>query len=170
MRPSPLIASLLGAAMLAACAPANTPGSEPASAAIAEDASAPTAIEGTLTVQDGEVFVPPGERDVTAGFGIFSAGDRYLTLIGASAGFAQAIELHTHEMGEDGRMAMRQVSGFEIPAGGAHTLRRGGDHLMLFGIDREALQPGAELPVTFTVRFADGTTEDIVLSLTVKEL
>ena len=93
-----------------------------------------------------------------------------MTLVAARADFAEAIEFHTHEMGEDGRMAMRQVDGFLVPANGEHVLQRGGDHLMLFGVDRSALVPGAELSVTITVRLPDESTEEIILPLTVKDL
>lgn len=153
----------LAALTLAACTPApDASGGSPVAAG--QQAAA------VLTLANGEVFVPPGERNVTAAFGTFSAGDRDVTLVAARADFAEAIEFHTHEMGEDGRMAMRQVDGFLVPANGEHVLQRGGDHLMLFGVDRSALVPGAELSVTITVRLPDESTEEVILPLTVKDL
>ncbi|MFN4023732.1 MAG: copper chaperone PCu(A)C [Hyphomonas sp.] len=153
----------LAALTLSAC----TPASDPAGNAPAE-AGQPAAV--ILALSNGEVFIPPGERNVTAAFGTFTAGDQQVLLVAAKADFAEAIEFHTHEMGEDGRMAMRQVDGFLVPARGEHVLKRGGDHLMLFGVDRAALVPGAELSVTITVRLPDETTEEVVLPLTVKDL
>lgn len=156
-----LIAGLT-ALTLSACTPA------PDAAGDAPAAGQPAA--ALLSLSNGEVFIPPGERNVTAAFGTFMAGDQEVLLVAARADFAEAIEFHTHDMGEDGRMAMRQVDGFLVPANGEHVLQRGGDHLMLFGVDRSVLEPGAELSVTITVRLPDETTEDVVLPLTVRDL
>lgn len=127
-------------------------------------------VDGTLALFEGAVFVPPGDRDVTAAFGTFAAGDRAVKILSAKADFAQAVELHTHQAGEDGKMAMRQVESFDVPANGQHTLKRGGDHMMLFGVDRAALEVGRELSVTVTVQFEDGSMEEVTLPLTVQDL
>lgn len=163
MRLATFLTTGIASLMLAACAPAADPAGE-APAGMDHPSAA------VLTLSNGEVFVPPGERNVTAAFGTFSAGAREVVLVAARADFAEAVEFHTHEMSEDGRMAMRQVEGFVVPANGEHVLKRGGDHLMLFGVDRTALEPGAELSLTITVRLSDETTEEVVLPLTVKDL
>ena len=150
---------------LAACSQAEAP----AASGAAQEADAGI-LSGSISILDGVVYIPPGDRDVTAAFGTLAAGERAVSVVGAEADFAEAVEMHTHAMGEDGRMAMRQVESFDIPANGAHELRRGGDHLMLFGVDRASLVAGETVEVTFRGEFEDGTTEDIVLTLTVSEL
>ena len=159
-------ASLTALALtLAACSPAEAP--PPAGAADVADAAL---LAGPLSILDGVVYIPAGDRDVTAGFGTLAAGERAVSLTGGSAGFAEAVEFHTHSMDADGRMAMRQVESYDIPAYGAHELRRGGDHMMFFGVDRSALVAGETVDVTVRGEYEDGTSEEFVLTLTVSEL
>ncbi|MFN7054309.1 copper chaperone PCu(A)C [Hyphomonas sp.] len=152
------------ALMLGACSPASAPaGDEPA-------ASERGLMIGSLVILDGVVFIPAEGRDVTAGFGTFAANDRAVTIVEAEAPFAQAVELHTHAMDEEGRMAMRKVENFTVPANGVHELRRGGDHLMFFGIDRSQLVEGELVPVMVRAEFEDGTNEVVLLNLKVSQL
>ena len=68
-------------------------------------------------------------------------------LIGAETAVARRVELHTH-VETDGVMQMREIEGgIPIPAGGAHVLERGGDHVMLMGLT-EALEQGRMVDVT----------------------
>lgn len=56
-------------------------------------------------------------------------------LIDARSDAAKRVELHTHKENADGVMQMIHVEeGFALPAGGAHALKRGGDHVMLMGL------------------------------------
>ncbi|WP_291050577.1 copper chaperone PCu(A)C [Hyphomonas sp.] len=188
MRVSLITAASLSALLLAACAPANEqPAGDAAVATVEAEAvhddhagmhgddmgSAADApvdrgiIAGTLALVEGSLLMPPAGRDVTAGFGTFAAGARPVTIIAAEAPFAQAVELHTHEMSADGKMAMRKVDAFTVPANGDHSLTRGGDHLMFFGVQPDSLTPGTAVTVTVRVQFEDGTTEDVDVPLTV---
>lgn len=91
-----------------------------------------------------------------------AADDR---LIGASAGIARVVELHTHVEAADGVMQMREVEdGFAIPAGGAHTLARGGDHVMLMGLTAP-MEDGATVPVTLIFEQAGEIAVDIPVDL-----
>lgn len=188
MRVSLITAASFSALLLAACAPANEqPASDAPVAPVEAEAihddhagmhgddmgsEADVAVDrgiiaGTLAFVEGSVLVPPAGRDVTAGFGTFSAGARPVTIIGAEAPFAQAVELHTHQMSADGKMAMRKVDSFTVAANGDHSLTRGGDHLMFFGVQPDMLTPGNAVTVTIRVQFEDGTTEDVEVPLTV---
>lgn len=175
-------ALLLAACAPAAEAPAGDVSAEPAAEALSEDhaglhggemgAEADAMVDrgviaGSLALLEGSVLVPPAGRDVTAGFGIFAAGERAVTIIGADAPFAQAVELHTHEMSDDGKMAMRKVEAFAVPANGDHALVRGGDHMMFFGVQPDSLAPGSAVSVTVRIQFEDGTTEAVELPFTV---
>jgi periplasmic copper chaperone A len=59
---------------------------------------------------------------------------------------AQRGELHTMKH-ENGMMMMREVPGFGLPAGQTMTLKPGGDHLMLIGIQKP-LEAGQKIPAT----------------------
>lgn len=136
-------------------------------AAVADETIDRGVIAGSLALLEGSILVPPAGRDVTAGFGTFAAGERSITITAIQAPFAGAVEMHTHEMSDDGKMAMRKVENFSVPANGDHSLVRGGDHLMFFGVEPGSLEPGAALTATATIQFEDGTTEDVPVSLTV---
>ncbi len=180
MRVSLVIAAGLSATLLAACAPASeTKPAAPAAeaehhdhdghdhAAGADEAVDRGVIAGTLAFLEGNVLVPPAGRDVTAGFGTFSAGERPITIIAVEAPFAQTVEMHTSETSEDGMMSMRKVDSIAIPANGDHSLGRGGDHLMFFGVQPDSLQADTTATLTVRVQLEDGTTEDIEVPLSV---
>lgn len=89
-----------------------------------------------------------------------AADDR---LIAATSDVAKRVELHTHKDMGDGVMKMMEVEeGFAIPAGGMHALQRGGDHIMLMGLNR-TLEHGDI--VTVTLDFETGA--DLVIEVPV---
>ncbi|NBC20172.1 MAG: copper chaperone PCu(A)C [Alphaproteobacteria bacterium] len=87
-------------------------------------------------IEAGNAFImePPGGRDLTMGGVDLSATGGDFRLVGARSTIAERIEIHTMEM-TDGKMRMRKVEDIQIPAGETVQLERGGDHLMMFGID-----------------------------------
>lgn len=66
---------------------------------------------------------------------IMNTGTSDDRLIDAKSSAAKKVELHTHiDMG-DGVMKMTHVpEGFSLPAGEAHMIQRGGDHVMFMGL------------------------------------
>lgn len=134
----------LSLATLTACSPASEP-------ALTEPAD--------YAVVDGWVRNPPGGRDVTAGFITVTAGAPGGQLVAAETTEADHVEIHTMVM-EGDVMRMRRIDAIDIPAGGAASLAPGGDHLMIFGVNAEALADG-EMALTLT--FADGETLPITL-------
>lgn len=81
-------------------------------------------------------------------FSVENQGDTADTLIDVRTDVSKVAELHTHIAGDDGVMKMRKVeSGFEVPAQGTHLLQRGGDHVMLMGLNRP-LDTGMTFPLT----------------------
>ena len=88
----------------------------------------------------------PGAR-VAAGYMTIrnkaASADR---LVGASSPAAARIE--THVTVRDGDiMRMREVQGYDIPAGGGFELKPGGAHLMFVGI-KQPFKEGERIPVT----------------------
>ncbi|WP_063784143.1 copper chaperone PCu(A)C [Streptomyces sp. SBT349] len=78
-----------------------------------------------------DAFIPePATADLAAGFlTVENAGDADDTLTSVTSDLAGTIEMH-----ETVDNTMRQVDSFTVPAGGALTLARGGNHLMLMDL------------------------------------
>ena len=72
-----------------------------------------------------------------------ASGDKLLSVSTPAAGRA---EIHTHQH-VDGVMKMRRLESIDIPAGMAHVLAPGGDHIMLFDLKKPLMQ-GENLPLT----------------------
>ena len=66
-------------------------------------------------------------------------------LVGASSPVAARVETHVH-IHEGGVMKMREVPGYDIPAGGVFELKPGGAHLMFMDI-RRPFREGEKVPV-----------------------
>jgi periplasmic copper chaperone A len=86
-------------------------------------------------------------------------------LIAAQSDVAKKTELHTHKQDANGVMQMMHVEeGFAVPAGGMHMLARGGDHVMLMGLN-QSLAHGDVVSVTLTFEQAGDVTVDIPVDL-----
>jgi len=86
-------------------------------------------------------------------------------LIGARTGVAARAELHTHLEDSNGVMKMMHVEeGFEVPAGEMRLLKRGGDHIMLMGLNRP-LAHGDVISVTLTFEQAGDVSIDVPVDL-----
>ncbi|MCB9982766.1 MAG: copper chaperone PCu(A)C [Rhodospirillales bacterium] len=87
--------------------------------------------------EDGAVFVElrnDGEQDVK--------------ITAAAADVSEVVELHTHIIDGDVVM-MRQVDGYDIPAGESIVLEPMGHHIMLMGL-KAPLVEGESFPVSIT--------------------
>lgn len=131
---------------LAACNDPVTPANDSGAANTAmqdraPDPAAQPADAAEFTITGAWVRNPPPGRDVTAGFLTLAAEGAPARLVDARSNAAARLEIHTMAM-EDDVMRMRRVEGFDIPEGGAITLAPGGDHLMMFEIDRDVLAAG----------------------------
>ena len=74
-------------------------------------------------------------------------------LMAAKSPTAAVVQIHKH-VEDSGIMKMREVqAGIPIPAGGTHTLARGGDHVMLMGVTQE-LADGETVPLTLVFEIA----------------
>lgn len=94
---------------------------------------------------------------------IMNMGDEGDRLISASSDISKVVELHTHIETEGGIMQMRRVEdGFEVPAGEAHILARGGDHVMFMGLNMPM-----EHGMTFSVTLMFEKAGEVVVEITV---
>jgi copper(I)-binding protein len=107
-----------------------------------------------VTVSDAYArAVPPGQPNSAVFMVLRNAGAEDRAVVSAASPVSDVVELHTHRM-EDGMMKMRQVEQITLPAGDSVTLKPGGLHVMLIGLQQQ-LQPGDEVAVTLTLD--DGT-------------
>lgn len=95
---------------------------------------APSATYATIEVQDAFIVQPAGGRDMTSGGFSVYVGRGTHTLVEADTDIADRVELHTMRM-ESGKMRMRRVESFEVTPEQPLKLERGGNHMMLFGVD-----------------------------------
>lgn len=113
------------------------------------------------TVVGYRIRNPPPGRDVTAAFMTITAGNAEGRLIDARTNAAERVEIHTMAM-EDDVMRMRRVEGLDVASGGSISLAPGGDHLMLFEIDRDVLATGQ---VLIELVFENGQTVNQVFEV-----
>ena len=106
----------------------------------------------TATPQSGAVFMrvenhTPGD-------------DR---LIAVASDVAKKVEMHTSKAGDDGVMKMLPIEGgVAVAKGKSHDFARGGDHVMLMGLNRK-LQPGDTLPLTLTFETFGPVTVEVTV-------
>lgn len=124
---------------------------------------------------DGLEIVDPFARSSSAMaqsgaafMGLVNTGDADCQMIAARSDVAQRVELHTHIEDDHGVMRMVEVEGgFTIPAGGEHSLERGGDHIMFMGLTNP-FEQGDELAVTLVF---DGDSEmEIVIPVDLERM
>ena len=104
---------------------------------------------GDIMINDAFARVARPNAPAGAAFMVIhNTGSEDDSLIGASTPLAQKTELHTHMETADGVMKMMRVEeGFEFKAGEMHALARGGDHVMMMGLNGP-INEGDEIPVT----------------------
>lgn len=108
------------------------------------------AYESTPVSKNGVVFLK-----------IYNASDTSRKLIAVEADVSVHAELHTHIMDGD-VMMMREVEGYDIPAGEEIILQPKGHHIMLMGLNAP-LQAGDAFPLTLI--FEDGGRFDIMVTV-----
>ncbi|MFT4707058.1 MAG: copper(I)-binding protein [Ascidiaceihabitans sp.] len=80
---------------------------------------------------------------------LMNTTDTDVKIIGVRSEVAKRVELHTHIDKGEGVMQMTQIEGgISIPAGESHMLKRGGDHVMLMGLN-DSLVDGETITITF---------------------
>lgn len=140
-------------ALTAACSPADTP--------------TPAASEAgpVLSYTDAFIMEPIGDRDRTMGGVNLSVDGGDVRLTGASSTSVGTIELHTVAM-TDGKMQMRQVEGFDLTDGEPLSLERGGNHMMMFGINEDLIS-GETVDITLNFE-ADGEPMTLVIEADIR--
>src|SRR5215469_8160071 len=123
-------------------------------------ASAALAQTNQLDVNNAWARATPGKAENGAAYLTIQSPtpDRLLTV---SSPVARKAELHTMSM-EGMVMKMRPLAGVDIPAGQPVTLKPGGQHVMLLGLDAP-LREGQSFPLTLTFEKAGTLTVTVVI-------
>jgi copper(I)-binding protein len=82
-------------------------------------------------------------------------------LVSVTSPVAKKTELHTMSM-EGMVMKMRPLAGLDIPAGQAVSLKPGGEHLMLLGLNHP-LREGQSFPLTLDFEKAGSRTVNVLV-------
>ena len=123
-------------------------------------ASAALAQTNQLEVSNAWARATPGKAENGAAYLTIQSPtpDRLLTV---SSPVARKAELHTMSM-EGMVMKMRPLAGVDIPAGQPVTLKPGGQHVMLLGLDAP-LREGQTFPLTLTFEKAGTRTVTVAI-------
>ena len=123
-------------------------------------ASAALAQTNQLEVSNAWARATPGKAENGAAYLTIQSptADRLLSL---SSPVAKKAELHTMSM-EGMVMKMRPLADLDIPAGQPVTLKPGGQHVMLLGLDAP-LREGQSFPLTLTFEKAGTRTVTVAI-------
>lgn len=151
-----VVLPVVGLLALAGCGSSSDTATA-ASPAAATSATGAPAAAAAVTLSDAWVKASPS--GMTGMFGTLkNTTDKEITIVGGMSDVAGMIETHEVVM-VDGEMKMQpKAGGFEIPAGGTHTLAPGKDHIMLMKLTK-AVKAGDEVKVM--LKLADGSTVEV---------
>ena len=123
-------------------------------------ASAALAQPTQLEVDNAWAGATPGKAENGAAYVTITSptADR---LVSASTPVAKKAELHTMSM-QGMVMKMRPISGVDIPAGQAVSLKPGGEHIMLMGLN-QPLREGQSFPLTLDFEKAGPRTVTVTV-------
>ncbi len=91
-----------------------------------------------------------------------------MALVAAHSPASKTVELHTMSM-DNGVMIMRQVERIDLPKGKTVSLRPGGLHIMLIGLNGP-LAPGQETQLTLVVRDKSGKAREIPVTVPIRAM
>ena len=142
----------------------------PAAALVLAACSGPAkpAGDSVIEVKDAFVVKPAEGRDIASGGLMVYVTGGPVDLVGATTDAAERVELHTMTM-NDGVMEMRQVDKFTASEGEPIVLKRGGNHLMLFGFD-PAIQEGDTIDLNLEFTDSEGKSQTVVTTADVTGL
>jgi len=137
-------------------------------ALIAAFSIATTALAGGPIEIEGAYARSATPKSVTGGIflTIRNTGAQDDRLVGVQSDIAKRVELHSNKEGENGVMRMMRIEGgIVIAAGETHDLKRGGDHIMLMGLNAPLVQ-GNVVGLTLTFEQAGQVQVEIPVDLT----
>lgn len=122
-----------------------------------------------VTISDPWAKATTGSQSATAVYMTLKS-DKPLTITAVQSPLAGVAEIHQMTMDANDRMTMRSMPSLELGAGQTLELKPGGLHLMLMDLRKTPLKPGDSVPLTLTLKSADGKTTQQSVSATVRPL
>jgi len=117
---------------------------------------------GKLVVSDAWIRTPPPNMSMLAGYATLrNAGDKPLTILGASSPAFGAASLH-QTVSADGIERMRPLGTVRLVPGASVTLAPGGKHLMLMQ-PKHALAAGDKVTVHFNIGGSPGADAEFAV-------
>ena len=108
----------------------------------------PAAADGILVMDPYARAASPAAKSGAAFMTLHNTSGTDGRLIAARTDVAKRVELHTHVEVSDGVLQMTEIEGgIPLAAGEKHHMVRGGDHVMLMGLNGP-LEQDAEITVT----------------------
>lgn len=123
--------------------------------------------QAAVTVSDAWVRGTVPAQKTTGAFLTLQSSDD-ATLVGVSSSASQTAEIHASEE-SGGIMQMHEVEGVPLPRGRKVQLKPGGFHVMLVGL-RAPLKAGDTVPLTLTIRDAQGHSSRVEVRASVRPL
>lgn len=112
-------------------------------------------------VDQAWVRASPNKDSPSAGYFTVHAGDAPVTLRGVLSDRALKVEMH-ESVSANGMMSMKPIDRVDIPAKGTVVFAPGGKHIMLWGLNRQAVDQG-KMPLTFLFSNGDRIIVDAVV-------
>lgn len=119
-----------------------------------------SAAVGPITIEGAYARASLGQAPNSAAYMTLSTAGEGDHLLGGASPAAQAVELHTHSMNDQGVMRMRPVEVIEVMPDAPAVLQPGGLHVMLINLT-ERLEEGGSLPLTLNFARAGEVTFDV---------
>ena len=111
-----------------------------------------------LEISGAWVRATPPNRDVTAAYLVIrNRSDQPRELLSVETAAAAYTELHTMRQVDD-MMEMEKMERLVVPPRGEAVLEPGGNHIMLFGVERQLAEGDS---VVLTLRFDDQSTRTV---------
>ena len=115
---------------------------------------------GPPRLSEARITLPPPGMQMAAGyFELRNPGNQLLTVNSVRCPAFETVEIH-ETVQVDGLSRMRQIKDLSVPPRGRLRFEPGGMHLMMMGYRKD---PSAfrNLPVIFTLKAEDGTTQEL---------
>ena len=117
-----------------------------------------------LFVDQAFIRISPNKDTPSAGYFTVHGGEAPVELRGVMTDRALRVEMH-ESIEKDGKMTMRPIDAVAVPANTQVAFAPGGKHLMLWGVNPEAVAQG-KVPMTFLFSNGDRIIVDAVVQKT----
>ncbi|MGK2910684.1 MAG: copper chaperone PCu(A)C [Sphingobium sp.] len=114
-----------------------------------------------LYVDQAWVRISPNKDMPSAGYFVVHGGEAPVELRDVMTDRALRVEMH-ESMNEGGKMTMQPIKTVAIPTKAEVAFAPGGKHLMLFGVNPDAVQQG-KVPLTFLFSNGDRIIVDAIV-------